>query len=336
MFKKIQYLLIICILSLFIFGCLSFQADELNTVTFIACGDLHIQRKSQTHIKDFLKAIYALKQEPLVWQKNHFASGNILAPQSIIIAGDLTETNLLGINKGRVSLKYYNSIKSMIKKKHNINVYEIWGNHDYPPVSSNIFSVKDYITKINPYRYGISNYSKNGHYSWENKFIHFIHLNLKASNTIQKNQKNRNPYNALTYLKNDLQMNTRTTNKKVIIVQHYGFMGSNYDGDEWWTDQELEILKKILYPFKNNIIAIIHGHYHNTFSYTREGYRIYNAGSPLHNNLNEKKYYSGRFLYFQISKKYMDVQDIFYGKNYKYSNPKWGPNYKSLGSVQIY
>ena len=63
--------------------------------------------------------------------------------------------------------------------------------------------------------------------------------------------------------------------KPVIIFHHYGFdaLSSSY-----WSSADQQAYQQILDGF--NIIGIFHGHNHESWHYTWEGYDVYDVGTP--------------------------------------------------------
>src|SRR5690606_14420857 len=127
----------------------------------------------------------------------------------------------------------------------------------------------DSVALRNPYRPGLTEIAPDldGHYSWDWDNVHFVQVNLAPTHTAEDTgvPGDRDPPGALTFLKNDLEEHVQGTNKRVVVISHYGFY-AGWDFASWWTGAEaLEYAEAIA---EYDVIAHIHGHAHQTRIYT--------------------------------------------------------------------
>ncbi len=278
-------------------------------VTFIGFGDSQIYGPT-TEQNDFQVVALNHFEDLLSWEDAGFNDlGEIDDVRGIIMAGDITQN-------GRDGRVFSNDEYGEFVKRYGLcgnnevkyPMYEGYGNHDYFEWD-NIFyripgehPVVDSVAIRNDYRSNLTNIAPgmDGHYSWEWDNIHFIQLNLAPSDTVPTYEvgKFRNPRNALTFMKNDLDEHVVGTDKKVIIISHYGPW-------EWreWDDAHIEELCIVMKNYSPHIIAYIHGHSHSTSVYDWCEITIFNSGSPYHNDDIHSSYNEdlrGRFTLFRI------------------------------------
>ena len=94
-------------------------------------------------------------------------------------------------------------------------------------------------------------------------------------------------------MKNDLEENVEGTDKKVIIISHYGPW-------EWreWDESKINNLCHVVENYSSNIVGYIHGHSHSTSVYEWCNLSVCTSGTPYHEDYNEDN--RGRFTLFRI------------------------------------
>ena len=304
------------------FDLFEFNNFEGNTnITFIAFGDSQIYEDHTVEQNDYQVIALNHFTELLSWDDAGFSElGEIEDIRGIIMAGDITQNG----RDGRVfSYDEYGEFVDRYglcgNKKVKYPIYEGYGNHDYFEWS-NIFyripadhPVADSVAIRNEYRPGVMNFAPNmdGHYSWEWDDVHFIQLNLAPTNIVPDLGVNglRDPRNALTFLKNDLSEHIEGTDKKVIIISHYGPW-------EWreWDQYKIDNLCQVVENYSANIVGYIHGHSHSTSVYDWCEISIFNSGSPYHNDDVHTSYNEdsrGRFTLFRIIESDNGSFDLF-------------------------
>jgi predicted phosphodiesterase len=184
------------------------------------------------------------------------------APRGILVAGDLTD-------KGKSS--QWNTFQSYYPLNGGTGanvihypVYECTGNHDRESISGDD-SVPIGVNGV-PSRHGSLTYS------WDWDGVHFVSLDLWPN------------YARSNWLATDLASVTPKT--PIVIMTHYGY-DTEFSRDWWASDgeQDGEYWETRSAYFKNvisdhNVIALIHGHAHGTWTYQWEGYDCYTPGSP--------------------------------------------------------
>src|SRR5262249_34325593 len=156
------------------------------------------------------------------------------------------------------------------------------GNHDfrswYNLLYGNQHPVADSVSIRNPYRVGLKNVASgtDGHYSWDWDGIHFVNVDLIASDVDPQVPGipvgSRDPRRALTFLKYDLQ--TITPGQPVVIMHHYWPDSPTFEYDQSQIDTYASAIAGY------NVIAIIHGHAHDTSLGSWNGIPKFNVGSP--------------------------------------------------------
>ncbi len=116
----------------------------------------------------------------------------------------------------------------------------------------------------------VNNSYPNLHYSWDWGNVHGIQLNLFPGSATRKGKPAQNPFDALTFLKNDLETQVGNSGRPVILSHHYGLdffsIGSLEQGSKinpkaaWWTAEERKKYWDLLQDY--NVIAIFSGHAH--------------------------------------------------------------------------
>ena len=254
--------------------------------------------------------------ELLSWEDAGFSElGEIEDIRGIIMAGDITQNG----RDGRMfSFDEYGEFVERYglcgNKQVDYPIYEGYGNHDYFEWS-NIFyripadhPVADSVAIRNEYRPGIMNTAPNmeGHYSWEWDDFHFIQLNLAPTDIVPDLgvEGLRDPRNAMTFLENDLKENIEGTDKKVILISHYGPW-------EWreWDQNKIDNLCQVVENYSSNIVSYIHGHSHSTSVYDWCDLTVFNSGTPYHENYNDD--HRGRFTLFRINEANNGTFDLY-------------------------
>ena len=286
-------------------------------VTFIAFGDTQIfldislfkkQNRQDGGRKNDVYKLPLNEAERVNWNSLGVEQcvSNI---RGIIMAGDITQNGRDGRMGSENEYGLFTGIYGLCGNRQiKYHIYEGYGNHDYFEWNNigyripKAHPVADSVSVRNPYRAGVVNMApdKDGHYSWEWDNLHFIQLNLCPSDVKPKLKvpKLRDPRNALTFLKNDLEKFVKNTSKKVVLIAHYGPRG-----DFEFTKEQIKDFYEVIkcYP----IIAYIHGHYHNTSFYYWKGIPIFNVGSPY-----SWRSYSGSYAVFRITDNYIYAMDV--------------------------
>jgi len=106
------------------------------------------------------------------------------------------------------------------------------------------------------------------HYSWDWDDVHFVQLNLMPSDHGSSNTENKDavPYDALTFLKQDLADHVGDSGRPVVLIHHYGFDSFSIQDSEdgtpgrWWDQSQRNDYWQALAPYR--VAAIIAGHNH--------------------------------------------------------------------------
>ena len=134
-------------------------------------------------------------------------------------------------------------------------VFEGYGNHD---IHSQRATVKN----------GIRARHKALHYSLDVGGVHFANCNLFPGDTDEAEY-------SLTWLKTDLANRVGASERAVLIFMHYDLLPQT--GTIWWTEDERSAFARAIAGY--NVVAIFHGHLHNTSHYSWQGYDVYNVGA---------------------------------------------------------
>jgi len=285
-------------------------------VTFVAFGDSQFGGGAADKNTFQVSAINAA-EGTLTWEAGYFGFTEAVSRiRGVIIAGDLTQNG----REGRCgSDNEYGEFVSAYGLCGNRNlqypVFEGYGNHDYF-VWDNIcyripqeHPIADSVSIRNAYRAGVINTAPetDGHYSWEWDDVHFVMLNLCPSNLDPGDEVPGalNPRMALEFLEQDLATHVLGTEKRVVVISHYGFY-SSWDFDGWWTEEEADAYYNVISNY--DLVAHIHGHAHQTDKYTWRGLRIYNLASPYYLSYNPDG--KGHFTLFKITNDKLYVGDV--------------------------
>ncbi len=285
------------------------EGAGVTDVAFIAFGDTQLGGGSKDQNDLQVKAINSFLGRTIEIRGESHEVKNV---RGVIMAGDITQNGRDGRCFEKNEIRKFEEIYGMCgERKLKLPLYEGWGNHDYYEWSNPCYKVFNhpairYVRERNKYRPEITNYSRNGHYSFDWDNIHFVQVNLKPSNEKTKNKKNiYDPYNALDFLRNDLDKFVGDSNKGVVIIGHYGLI-SDWDHDRWWTQEEGDKFLDVVKDY--NVISYLHGHAHNTGLYTKNNIPIFNVGSPYYKEYNPDG--RGHFTYFHIRNNKLSAIDV--------------------------
>ena len=285
------------------------ENSNKTNVTFITFGDSQHWDPTNRQNDYQVEALNNFN-EILSWKDAGYDElGDISDIRGVIMAGDITQNG----RDGRVfSNDEYGEFIQRYglcgNKQLKYPIYEGYGNHDYYEWHDIFYRIPqdhpviDSVAVRNEYRSNLTNIAPgmDGHYSWEWDNIHFIQLNLAPSDIVPAYEEGgfRNPHNALTFMKNDLDEYVVGTDKKVVLIAHYGPW-------EWreWDETQIENLCNVIEEYRPYIIGYIHGHSHSTKVYNWCDITIFNSGSPYHEGGIHSSYNEdlrGRFTLFRI------------------------------------
>ncbi|OUS31885.1 hypothetical protein A9Q99_01975 [Gammaproteobacteria bacterium 45_16_T64] len=288
---------------------------DQTDVTFIAFGDSQFGGGAED--KNDLHKI-AINQADV---QLHWDTFGINAPVSnirgIIMNGDITQNGRDGRTLSENEYKGFTDIYGLCGNRDvKFPMFEGYGNHDFFEWSNigyrllQAHPVADSVSVRNQYRVGLANTApdKNGHYSWDWDNIHFVQLNLTPSDVDPNHEVPgvRNPRMALTFLKQDLAEHVAGTNKKVIIMSHYG----PWETFEW-DNEQIDTLYDAIKDYP--VIAYLHGHSHATSAYTWNGIPVFNVGSPYYLNYNSDE--RGHYSVFRITDSKLYAYDVSWNPN---------------------
>ncbi|MBC8515243.1 metallophosphoesterase [bacterium] len=234
----------------------------------------------------------------------------VRTPLGVLIAGDLTqngqdgrwrlfgETNELG----RFLEDY--GLDGTDGKLH-FPVYEGTGNHDFDTLEDwwyggdapAVEAVRERMLK----RFDLLGIDTDGHYTWVWEGVHFLQLNLYPGRG-PRSDTHRDPQGSLAFLESVLLKQVAGSGRPVVLIHHYGFDTFSTQ-DRWWTESEREEYAEVIKGY--NIVAIIHGHVHNTRKeshYQWKGYDVYNVGTPFGEQ--------GHFTVFRIKDGWLQAGDV--------------------------
>ena len=147
-------------------------------------------------------------------------------------------------------------------------VYETFGNHDGGPTSV----VRKGIKERNRGRTGLTALSENGmHYSWDWGNVHFVSLGVSVGTTTHP----YDPQQSIVFLAEDLKKNVGSSGRPVILLHHFGFDPHSLG---WWSEAWRKAYFDLIKGY--NILAIIHGHAHESFIYQWNGFDVLSS-APL-------------------------------------------------------
>lgn len=251
-----------------------------------------------------LKNIKALNRaEELTWPSGFVSAGqNISRVRGVVIAGDITQeadgctTDLgTGSNCGWIRNAYERSLwYQSVPEDHAFTewaqfrdeyglcgdkemihpAYEGAGNHDYFRDVGEEYEhpVHKYIAYRNNFRWGVDRVDPmgKGHYSWTWDDVHFVQLNLAATDNTIINESwldgasppellfriSMKPYSALSFLKRDLELHA-VPGQPVVLISHYPWAESGR-----FPAKDRLALFQVIKDY--NVVALVHGHNHSS------------------------------------------------------------------------
>lgn len=170
--------------------------------------------------------------------------GRVASPVGVVVAGDLTESG--SQNQWDQFLAHYGPNGRL-----RFPVFECSGNHDrlgpfHSPVLAGIEQ------RHNALLYGVA---------WGGLVVLCLDVYPKEAN--------------LVWLRR--QLDRISPDQPVAMFFHYAIEGPYSD---WWTEEEKEAFANTIAGHR--IVAIFHGHAHESRHYVWRGYDVYNVGSPKH------------------------------------------------------
>jgi len=181
--------------------------------------------------------------------------GVVGIPRGVIVPGDLTENGLS--SELDEYIDHYPLNGGIGVNEIHYPVKESTGNHDRWDSTTPV------LDEVESRQGGLL-------YSWDWDGVHFASLDLYPTTSTS------------TWLANDLASITPQT--PVVLFSHYGYReGMDRIG---WADWDTESTTFLNAIEGYNVIALIHGHDHNTDQYTWEGYDVYTPGSPKNIEVN--------------------------------------------------
>lgn len=297
-----------------------------DAVTFIAFGDPQFGGDDPGKNSLHVRALNAVEGK-LRWDAKIFgADVPVTGIRGVIIAGDLTQNGrdgrMFSDDEYGAFLAHYGLTGD---RRLRYPVYEGYGNHDYF-VWNNIgyrvpkaHPVADSVSIRNRSRPGVLHAAPGtaGHYSWEWGRIHFVMLNLCASDRDPGGEAPgaRDPRGALSFLRRDLERHMAGTGKRVVVVTHYGFH-EGWDFPNWWTEEEAAAYHDVIREY--NLIGHIHGHNHGTQFYRWKGLPVFDAGSPYYTGFNRDG--RGHFTLFRVSDEEVWAADVSWDPEHPETN----------------
>jgi len=289
----------------------------VTDVTFLAFGDA--QTSSGPANKNMLNA-RALNAADTVlsWTETSFGvNAPVGRVRGVIMAGDISNDGRDGRYMTEDNIAEFTDVYGLCGNAIlKYPIFEGYGNHDYFTYDHLMYRlflahpVADSVSQRNPYRAGLVETAPgaDGHYSWEWDNIHFVQLNLAPSDLVPAMNVAgaRNPRQALRFLRQDLAKHVAGTNKRVVIVTHYGFYNS-WDFDGWWTYSEANAYHDVIKYY--DVIAHLHGHAHSTGFYHWRGIPVFNLGSPFYNAADSNPDGRGHFSVFRITDDFLYAGD---------------------------
>jgi len=245
-------------------------------LTFFVLADTHYGRNQAKNKEANNKMVIdEMNSAPgtLLYPKS-LGEGKINTPRGVLVAGDLTEDGLknewIGV---RGEDGFITDYGLRCERRLKYPVYEGFGNHD-SELSGKEHYPLDRLKIRNKSRKGITNLSKDGfHYSWDWDDVHFINLNLYPG---PKGGRPCEAEGSIDFLKEDLVAEVGKSGRPVVIYHHFGL--DEHSGNAWGAGDK-DIYYEIIKDY--NIVAIFHGHIHESMVYQWRGIDIYNVGAGL-------------------------------------------------------
>jgi len=254
---------------------MSGSVRERNDITFCMTADTHYNARWQgidneagnKRVIDRINSMAGNIRYP-----SQFGGGYVQHPRGVVCLGDLTDhakqsdwtgtetwdgwVDDYGLNGGDGRLNY--------------PVFELYGNHDCVFFSGRKIP-KDGIKERNLKRQNV-NVSPNGyHYSWDWDDVHLMNLNLCPGGPGAPAE------DMFGFAEHDIANHIGNSGRPVVIFTHYGW---KYDLDKFDEPAFYTMVKDL------NIIALFHGHQHNTRHYQWRGFTAccINSSQRVHEN----------------------------------------------------
>jgi 3',5'-cyclic AMP phosphodiesterase CpdA len=251
---------------------------EPDDITFFCISDIHYGLTAD--ITAFAPSMVDhINELPGMPYPGGLEDGVVQPPRGVVVAGDTTErgseeewamfTRDYGLH-GTARLVY--------------PVYEGYGNHDGSSY------VVDQMKSRTAQRAGLQRISSNGmHYSWDWDNLHLVHLNVSPGMTYRP----YDPRFSYVFLTNDLALSVGDSGRPVIIFHHFGYDSSSLT---WWPAEDRTNFFNAITLY--NVIAVVHGHSHQSGFYTRDDISICNTP---HIDMNHETPPAHGFLVFHVS-----------------------------------
>lgn len=228
-----------------------------NDITFFCISDMHYGLTPESNMLAPLMVDRMNELPGIAWPPG-LEDGVVQPPRGVIVAGD-TATSSSVEEWTRFTRDYGLHGEGRLAYP----VFEGYGNHDGGE------TVVQQMKSRTAQRHGITHISPNGyHYSWDWDYLHLVHLNVSPGLTYHP----YDPRFSYIFLTNDLAQYVGDSDRPVIIFHHFGYDSSSAG---WWPAQDRTNFFNALVPY--NVIAVVHGHAHDTGFYTREGVDICNT-----------------------------------------------------------
>jgi Calcineurin-like phosphoesterase len=253
----------------------SFSTRNRNDITFYMTADTHYNARWQgidneagnRRVIDRINRMADTIKYP-----SEFGGGYVQRPRGVVCLGDLTdhakESDWHGTEtrNGWVDDYGLNGVDGRL----NYPVYELYGNHDCVFFSGRK-TPKEGIRERNRQRQNV-NVSSNGyHYSWDWDDVHLINLNICPGGPGAPAE------DSLGFARQDITNHVGNSGRPVVVFTHYGW---KYDVDKFNEPAFYNMVKDL------NIIALFHGHWHNTQYYRWRGFNAccMNSSQRVHKN----------------------------------------------------
>lgn len=200
--------------------------------------------------------------------------------RGVLVAGDLTQNASLNEHD------WYNFAMAGQKRF----FFDGLGNHDYwqgtntCDIGTICQQVRDRLRSTTVTKRADGNAP---HYSWDWGDVHFVQLNLMASDRVTSDSQfaSLDPLNALSFLQQDLAQHVGSSGRPVVLIHHYGFDGfsTNYGTDDgeamwpenttttpptpakskelWWDGDQRKEYWEAIAPY--HVVAVVSGHVHS-------------------------------------------------------------------------
>ena len=231
--------------------------QEKNDITFFVSSDTHYGNADNDQLNK--QTIDLMNATPGLSLPGEVGGGKVRTPRGVVFNGDLLD-NGSGPNAEDSWEEFVHDYGLTGEDGRLVfPVYEGFGNHDGGPAKS---YNRNQIKQRNKTRVGVTETSENGmHYSWDWDELHLVQLNLFGGDgpgdVMNVSGPNHDPALALSFLKSDLAKYVGKSNKKVIVFQHFPWVGGMSD---WWTPAAKDRFYEVVKDY--NIVALINGHSH--------------------------------------------------------------------------